>query len=74
MNHDELIARLDELQELLAHIASVAHTGGLRDLRPETVLVLVRKLSLQHWDASGTSKDMARRVGAAIDAARGGGK
>jgi hypothetical protein len=43
----------DEARQVLAHIASLAHEGGLIGLSVNEALTAIRRLTLAHWDKSG---------------------
>ncbi len=52
----------------LAHIARIAHQGGLVGLSQDEALGLIRRLTVPYWDKSGVGAK--ERVQAACVAAR----
>ncbi len=77
--HKEDVRMLDRLsdaenrylkaEETLGEIAAIVHCGGLHDMSQWEALVAVRKLTLEHWDQSGTIIQQKVRVAIALGAA-----
>lgn len=67
----ELEAERDAARAVLAHVASIAHQGGLAGYDYHEALADIRALTIKNWNRTGTRADALERLNAAIDAARG---
>lgn len=59
---DDVRAERDARKRTLLDIAMLAHSGGLAGLDEHGTLVAIRRLSIAHWDDSGTLDDAKERV------------
>lgn len=69
---DRAEAERDALRAEMAAVASVAHDGGLVNLDSFSALIVVRRLTVNHWIAKGSIAEATQRVRVAIDARRAG--
>ncbi len=67
----ELEAERDAARAVLAHVASIAHQGGLAGYDYHEALADIRALTIKNWNSTGARADALERLNAAIDAARG---
>lgn len=58
--------------QTLAHIASLAHEGGLIGLTPAEALIAIRQLTIAHWNKSGGRAAIERVADAKRAASKGG--
>jgi uncharacterized protein CbrC (UPF0167 family) len=70
-DNDALRAERDAARAVLAHVASIAHQGGLAGYDYHEALADIRALTIKNWNGTGTRADALERLNAAIDAARG---
>lgn len=63
-------AERDAARAALAHVASIAHQGGLAGYDYHEALADIRALTIKNWNGEGTRADALERLNAAIDAAR----
>ena len=68
-----LIERLEAAEKIAAHIAAIAHEGGVVKLNEHGAMVYIRRLSLPYWISSGDNAQQEKRVGDAIGSAMAGG-
>jgi hypothetical protein len=61
---------VEEARATLAHVASIAHEGGLGGYDELDALCDIRRLTLAHWIKTGTHAEALKRLYTAIDAAR----
>lgn len=69
---DRLNQRLESRERLLQSIAAVAHAGGLMRMSEAECLILLRKLSLQHFRTSATPEQMRAAISTAMRGTKGG--
>lgn len=65
----DLDHQVDGLRALLGHIGAIAHCGGLSGLSEAEALVMVRRLTLEHWNRQANQLDQLRAVALSVEAA-----
>ena len=65
----EIARNYDALAARLAHIAAIAHDGGLWSADDHKLWVAVRQLTLPYWQNGGDFNERRRRIADAMNAA-----
>ncbi len=61
-----LMAQNEDMRKKLSAIAAIAHTGGLANTSEDRLWQAIRRFTLSYWDATGSMKDLTKRVLEAI--------